>query len=227
MTLNRILLVGIVATCALAAWGSKPTIVDTHRLAREFVIRSTMDRVENPVVILGDSIVEASTLPRSICGHAIVNAGIGGASTTSQLEEMLKLSLNGKTPALIAVSLGSNDAAKPSSVAEFRSNYRTLLIELALLGSRVALVATPAPELGLDQSGKIEASLIEAYNQILPDLAKEVGATFIPLPPFPTRPTSDGIHLNANGYAVWDEAINSSVANIVCSTSRSTTARTT
>jgi hypothetical protein len=65
------------------------------------VIQSTLARVDDAVVILGDSIVEASTLPRSLCGHPIVNAGVGGASTASNLGSMLLEALgNAILPAL-------------------------------------------------------------------------------------------------------------------------------
>lgn len=87
MNVARLALVGLVAACAWAAWPRQPTIIDTHATTRKFVIRSTLDRVINPVVILGDSIVEGSTLPRLLCGRPVVNAGIGGLSTTTVLSD--------------------------------------------------------------------------------------------------------------------------------------------
>src|ERR1700710_3303227 len=110
---TRVALVGLVAACAWAAWPKQAIVIDTHGSTRQFVIRSTLARVDDAVVILGDSIVEMSTLPRSLCGHAIVNAGIGGASTESNLGSILAESLGKRRAALIVVSLGSNDAAVP------------------------------------------------------------------------------------------------------------------
>ena len=72
--------------------------------------RSTLARFDDAIVVLGDSIVEASTMPRELCGHAIVNAGLDGASTTSDLGTWLIDVLDGKPVAAIVVSLGTNDA---------------------------------------------------------------------------------------------------------------------
>src|SRR5258708_31734855 len=49
--------------------------------------------------------------------------------------------------------------------------------------------------------------MIDSYNALLPQLAKESRLLFIPLPAMPERHTLDGIHLNAAGYEVWDKGI--------------------
>jgi len=58
----------------------------------------------------------------------------------------------------------------------------------------------------LEEAKKISAAVIDSYNAILPELAKEARAAFIPLPDMPERHALDGIHLNAAGYEVWDKA---------------------
>jgi lysophospholipase L1-like esterase len=216
MNVTRIALVALVAACAWAAWPKHEIVVDTHGLSRQFVIRSTLARVENAVVVLGDSIVEASTLPRSLCGHPIVNAGIGGASTASNLGSILTESLGNRRAALIVVSLGTNDAAIPNSVERYRSNYRALLTELAALTPRTAVVAIPPPEAGLEEAKKVSPATIDSYNAILPELAEEARTTFIALPAMPARHTLDGIHLNAAGYEIWDKAILHGIESVLC-----------
>ena len=179
MNFTRVALVGLVAACAWAAWAtmSKRHIIrDTHGPTRQFVIGSTLGRVDDAIVILGDSIVEASTLPRSLCGHAIVNAGIGGASTASNLGAILTDALRGKRAAMIVVSLGTNDAAIPNSVEQYGSNYRALLAELAALSPRRAIAAIPPPEAGLEEASKVSAALIDGYNAVLPKLTKKLGS---------------------------------------------------
>ena len=49
--------------------------------------------------------------------------------------------------------------------------------------------------------------LRDSLNAILPELANEAGATFIPMPAMPEHHTLDGIHFNAAGYQVWDKAV--------------------
>ena len=72
-------------------------------------------------------------------------------------------------------------------------------------------------ELPLDE--QVSAALIDSYNAILPELAKEVGALFVSLPAMPERHTLDGIHLNMAGYEVWDRAILRGIESAVCKSS--------
>jgi hypothetical protein len=216
MNWTRVALIGLVAACAWAAWPKRPVILDIHGAARQLVMWRTLARFDDTIVILGDSIVEASTLPRSLCGHPIVNAGIGGASTASQLGSILRESLGGKRAALVVVSLGTNDAVIPHSVEQYRSNYLMLLTELAALTPRRAIAAIPPLEAGLEDGKKLSVAVIDNYNAILPKLAEEARATFIPLPAMPEHHTLDGIHLNAAGYEVWDKAILSGIQSALC-----------
>jgi lysophospholipase L1-like esterase len=219
MNWTRVALVGFVAACAWAAWPKRPVIIDTHRPTRQLMITSTLARFDDPIVILGDSIVEASTLPRSLCGRAIVNAGIGGTSTASHLDAILEASLGGKRAALVVIALGTNDAAIPHSVGQYRSNYLKLLKEVAALTSRSAIAAIPPPEPGLPEAKKVSGAVIDSYNAVLPKLAEEARVAFIPLPAMPERHTFDGIHLNGAGYEVWDRAILAGIEAALCKSS--------
>jgi len=215
----RVALVAVVAACAWAAWPKRDVVLDTHRAMRQLVIRLTLARFDDAVVVLGDSIVEASTLPRSICGHAIINAGIGGALTASHLDALLTDALGGKQAALVVVALGSNDAAIPESVERYGSNYRALLANLAALTPRIAIAAIPPPEPGLEEANKVSGAVIDGYNAVLPGLAQETRASFIALPVMPERHTLDGIHLNTDGYEVWDKAVLRGIASALCKSS--------
>ena len=214
MNWTRILLAACVALAAWAAWPRRPVVVDNHLPTRQLMIALTLARMNDALVILGDSIVEASTLPRSECGYAIVNAGVGGASTESRLDEMLARALAGKRAAMVVVALGTNDAAMPESLEGYRANYRALLASLGALTSHVAVLAIPKPEPGL--AGKVSGATIESYNAILPDVAGEAHASFIALPDMPGRHTIDGIHLNGAGYEVWDRAVLSGIEATLC-----------
>jgi lysophospholipase L1-like esterase len=216
MNFGKAMAAACIALAAIAVWRMQPRIVDTHGATRWFVIGATLARVDDPVVVLGDSIVEASTLPRTLCGHTLVNAGIGGASTANDLGGMLIKALNDKRPALIAISLGTNDAALPATAATFRAQYETLLSKLRPAAARIAVIQIPLPEPGLGEGGKVSVDAVNDYNKVLPELAAENGAHFIPLAAMPPHHTFDGIHLNGAGYAAWDQSVLAGLSAAAC-----------
>ena len=135
-----------------------------HRIARQLVLHYTLSRVDDPIIVLGDSIVEASTLPRSACGHAIVNAGLSGASTASDLGGWLTPALANKRAFAIIVSLGTNDAltATPISKQAFEARYASLLNELSKLTPHLFVVEIPP---------------VETRERLTEDMQKEAMAT--------------------------------------------------
>ena len=102
------------------------TVGHEHSDVRQFMIRAHLARAVSPVVVFGDSITEAAVLPGAICGHAVVNAGIGGIGA----DELLKVApslLEGKSPALVVVAIGTNDAhSTPGREHQFSEAYATL-----------------------------------------------------------------------------------------------------
>jgi lysophospholipase L1-like esterase len=115
----------------------------------------------------------------------------------------------GVRAALIVVSLGTNDAAVSRSKQTFRTNYNTLLKQISTLAPRSVVMAIPPVE---DHAAI--GDTINDLNSILPDIAKEAGATFAALPAMPGPHTFDGVHLNAAGYETWDKAILQQAATI-------------
>jgi lysophospholipase L1-like esterase len=210
-----VLLIGALA--AGFAFLRKQTVADSHRQARQLVLNYTLSRVDNPIIVVGDSITEASTLPRTLCGHPIVNAGLNGASTASDLGTWLIEALDGKQAAAIVVSLGTNDALTARSRQQFQASYSALLAQLSKETPHLAVLAIPP----IDVQGRVTVEMqteamgrINDFNSILPALAEKSGAAFIALPPMARPHTIDGVHLNASGYSAWDEAILQRVSKI-------------
>jgi lysophospholipase L1-like esterase len=219
---KRFRLVILAAACASAAflvWARKEEVLDDHRRVRQLVLYYTVSRIDNPVIIVGDSIVEASTLPRSICGHSVVNAGLNGASTASDLGNWLSPALDGKRAASIVVSLGTNDAltSAPQSEQDFADRYGALLTLLSKLTPQLVVLEIPPVEargrMTVEMQDKVMGT-ITLYNSILPELAKRNGATFVSLPAMPKPHTIDGVHLNSDGYLAWDKAVMQAAAMI-------------
>ncbi|MGY3550393.1 lysophospholipase L1-like esterase [Bradyrhizobium sp. USDA 4472] len=189
----------------------KQAFAESHRRSRQNILYYTLSRTDNPIIVLGDSIVEASTLPRELCGHAIINAGLEGASTTSDLGGWLMDVLDGKPAAAIVIALGINDALGAArDLQQFEANYSSLVATLSKATAHViTLGITPldaSPRLSAETQTKA-APLIDSYNAALPALAVRRGATFAALPPLPTPHTIDGVHLNAAGYQLWNKAV--------------------
>jgi lysophospholipase L1-like esterase len=191
-------------------WPKQPSIDDSHRSVRQLILHFTVERADDVIMVLGDSITEASALPRSLCGHPIVNAGLSGASTASDLGPWLAGALAGKRTALIVVALGTNDALAGRSSQAFATSYAALLAELSKLTPHVVVLAVPP----IDARGKVTVEArnqvmdtINGYNSILPDLVQKNGARFVALPAMSEPHTIDGVHLDAAGYLVWDKAV--------------------
>jgi lysophospholipase L1-like esterase len=205
------------ALAAFLWWPRRETTDDTHRSVRQLILHFTLARIDDPIIVLGDSIVEASALPRSLCGHPIVNAGLSGASTASDLGRWLSGALAGKRAALIVVALGTNDALAQRSRQSFATSYTMLLAELSKMTPHVVVLAIPP----IEAQGKVTVEArdeamgtIDGYNSMLPELARKGGAGFIALPAMPEPHTIDGVHLNAAGYLVWDQAVLQRAASV-------------
>ncbi|MBR0691684.1 GDSL-type esterase/lipase family protein [Bradyrhizobium lablabi] len=96
-----------------------------HADVRNFIIGTEMNASDRPVVIVGDSIAEMARFPDRLCGHAVVNAGIGGA-TISELDRTAKRLLIGHDVSLFVVLAGTNDASSPTIVADYSRLLSTL-----------------------------------------------------------------------------------------------------
>jgi len=66
------------------------------------------------------------------------------------------------------------------------------------------------------EAKKVSIVLIDRYNALLPQPAKEARPLFIPLPAMPERHTLDGIHLNVAGDEVWDRAVLQGIEAALC-----------
>lgn len=219
--MNWIRSASIVAAAGIAAalveWGMPRKVIDEHRHARQLMLHFTFERLDDPVIVLGDSLVEASTLPRSVCGHPVVNAGLNASSTASDLGNWLAVALGGKRAAMIIVALGTNDALVGASRQEFSDRYGALLDQLTKLSPRLVALAIPPVEARLRMTVELRDRATKAIGEInaaLPDLAARHGAAFAALPDMPTPHTIDGVHLDAAGYLVWDKAIMQAAAGV-------------
>src|ERR1700737_3141575 len=110
-----------------------PTLELSHE--RFYAIKAEIKGTPNPIIVFGDSIVQGATLPKWICGHAVVNAGVVGAAV-GYFERHTAELLGSSRPRLIVLAVGINDAS-PIVGRQFRSRYQKTVASL----SRAAPVA--------------------------------------------------------------------------------------
>lgn len=180
-----------------------PSASHEHFEARLAIIRSQLSRAKSPVIILGDSIVESATFPNDVCGHDIINAGVGIGFFTRYAEIIARE----KEASLIVLAVGINDAtvfAPRDRVDTFRQAYQAAL--RAIPGP--IAVATIAPS----TSPSIDPMLIEQFNTVI----RETGQPLIDVNKrIEAGMTVDGIHLNPAGYAIWTRSFIEGISRAV------------
>ena len=200
---------GIVGLCYVYKIGPFRPLLSRERY---FAIRDIIRTTPSAVIVFGDSIVQAAPLPPSICGTPIVNAGIGGAGIDYFVRYSKEL-LGASAPKLIVLAVGINDAHE-ETLRSFRSRYQSAVTALS---QRAPLVlATIAPVESGTFTQKIDLMALPFLNETI----KDMGETIIDLNEQmigSSHFTTDGVHLNAEGYALWTRAITEGIEKgLVC-----------
>ncbi|MET4847194.1 SGNH/GDSL hydrolase family protein [Bradyrhizobium sp. vgs-9] len=161
-------------------------ILQNDRLqVRTLAIKSQLAQAKDPIVFMGDSITELALLPSAICGHPVVNAGIGSATAASYAHIA-----KGFDPVFMAVvAIGANDALGLNQT--FRTDYRNLLNTIR--SQKFVLV-------GLSP---IDERLDETESRTVEEIASEQKHPFVGLRFSEGKNTSDGVHLTPAGYQQW------------------------
>lgn len=207
--------IGIIASLLLCVWLVWPK-GESNTPPRPLMIKSALKDAKDPIIVLGDSIVQRAALPHTLCKRPVINAGIDGSTASSGLGGMLKKAMGDRKAALIVVSLGINDAENMDSVDAYKKNYGALLSSLKTMTSRLSLAAVTGLEIGKPDVGHRTQQAIDGYNAALPEIAREADASVITIPAMTAGFTTDGIHLSADGYAVWTKAISDGITTALC-----------
>jgi hypothetical protein len=85
--------------------------------------------------------VEGAPLPKLICGHAVVNAGVTGASIEYFERHAAEL-LGSSRPRLLVLAVGINNAS-PTAAKEFQSHYQETVASLSHTAAVVVAIVTP------------------------------------------------------------------------------------
>ena len=159
------------------------------------------------ILALGDSLTYGTGVSadesypavlEQLTGHAVINAGIPGETSTATLLRIEQALLEHQ-PALVILCIGGNDILKRHSSQIIKHNIQQLITAIQQHGSQLILVAVP--EFGLYPSAPEFYSELAAANSLALDEKS------IPRMLRDSEYKSDPIHLNQRGYRELAEAI--------------------
>lgn len=178
----------------------------------------TLPNSESAIVFLGDSLTDYCEWTELFAGRPIQNRGISGDRTDGLLQR-LDEALASK-PQKIFLMIGINDLVQGREVGQVVSNYRLILEEILGQFSKDQLfIQSVLPINGQVLAEKLGISLsndkVIELNTNLKELANEFSLHYIDLFPaflndnneLDTKYTTDGVHLNGQGYLVWKKCL--------------------
>lgn len=188
---------------------------------RGFMIHSQLAQTERPIILVGDSITEGALVPSSVCGHPVVNAGIGGMTVGSYFPIAQKLLVD-ETAEMIVIELGTNDSIIPAPTSGFEAAYSQLIDFLAPHTGKLVLSGLPP----FDMNGSLAKTYFDQPSGDRNDASVRMIAGARSLPFIDLRKdlhgsnlTVDGVHLNAAGYDQWRVVVLAHIrSSLGCST---------
>jgi lysophospholipase L1-like esterase len=182
-------------------WPFAPKIELSQK--RFLAIKTAIKRTPDSVIVLGDSIVEGAPLPNTICGHAVVNAGVTGAAI-EYFDRHATEFLGSSRPRLIVLAVGINNAS-PTAAKKFQSHYQETVTSLS--DAAVVLVATITPVRSGAGSAGYDAALVQGLNAVIKATPSATGVIDLNSALSGANWTTDGIHFGPDGYAIWTKTV--------------------
>jgi lysophospholipase L1-like esterase len=196
----------LVATIAIATKLIWPFQLELDR-ERFFAVQAAIRDAPNPVIIFGDSIVQGAALPPKVCGLPLVNAGVRGAGVGYLLRHSAQL-LGSSRPKLIVLAVGINNAAaKESREVDFQKRYEQAVASLASIAPVVAATVTPIREGYFVSSFGYDPQIVPALNRTILATSNIRAVIDLNAPLSAANFTTDGVHLNGAGYALWRSSL--------------------
>jgi lysophospholipase L1-like esterase len=152
---------------------------------------------ERVYLAIGDSITELADLP-TICGRSPINAGIGGATSTTFVKLGRRLSDLSK-PDFVVIALGTNDAIQ-GRIDGFKDRMINLIDSLHPL----PVLIVPLPP------GRSVPS-VGTFNAVISSLPEPKANSLTSVVNI-----SDGIHLSATDYNQWKASVSDASIATVC-----------
>jgi lysophospholipase L1-like esterase len=200
---------------AAEAAGKPPRKQSYHDFRRDIFAISKVRSAS--IVMLGDSITEAAPWDELTGCRSMLNRGIGGDTTAgvlARLDDVVKL-----RPRAIFLLIGVNDIALGVPREQTLDNYRRILdrLDAASVRTFVAYVLPVARSYAKWRNNDGITALNAAIAGLVAGRARTTAIDLRPLVSgsdgFLREDLSyDGLHLSAEGYAIWRDAIAAEVA---------------
>lgn len=190
-----------------------PFIMDHHE--RRLQIFASEVMTKGQVIFLGNSITEGGDWASLTGLDNTLNRGIGGDITfglLNRIEEIIK-----RSPEKLFVMIGVNDIGKDIPPAVIAANVDRLIREVQEGSPQTTIILQSILPVNPEYPGFPQhynkQELVLITNQLLERTAAEAGIRFINLYPYflddrqrlDEKLTTDGLHLNAEGYLRWSE----------------------
>ena len=180
----------------------------------------TLPKSEAEIIFLGDSLTDLCEWSEFFRNNRIINRGICGDTTDGILNRINNI-IDSK-PKKLFLMIGINDLNQGVSVENIVENY-TLILEAfknQIPVTKVFIQSLLPVNNQLRSNGEVNKKIID-LNAKLKELAQTLSFQYIDLftafldkdNQLDAQYTSDGVHLNGQGYLIWKEIIEKDVVN--------------
>lgn len=213
----------LLLVAVLAAPGCKtapPNSLATHNSAkweRDIAAFEAHDRTnpppKNPIVFVGSSsIVKWKSLAKDFPGLPVINRGFGGSELADSVNFAERIVIP-YAPRQVVVYAGGNDINAGKSPEIVYGDFVALMEKLHkdLPHAQLAFIAS-AP----NRQRWAQVEKVRRLNTLAAHYCREHGITFVDVFPLmlgadgqpkPDIYVEDGLHMNANGYVIWKQAV--------------------
>jgi lysophospholipase L1-like esterase len=168
--------------------------------------------LDGGVLFLGDSITEGAPLSTMFPGLNLRNQGIGWDTSEGVLARLNQVTRH--TPERIFLLIGTNDTNYTDDPSRIAGNIETIATRL-----REQLPDTELYVVSVLPRNAPNNDIIPAVNDQVKAAAEESGFVFLDLASAMRAPNGemitalsyDNLHLNVQGYAVWEEVLRACV----------------
>ena len=168
---------------------------------------------DSAIVFLGNSLTAHCEWSDLLQNNKVVNRGIAGDMTGGMLLRLNEI--NKHQPAKIFLSIGINDLSVHSKET-ILENYKKIVIEIQTKAPKTQLYLQSLLPINNEvrSTGKDNQDIIY-LNDKIKDIASKYDLVYVNLHSLFTdetgklksRLTQDGIHLDAEGYQIWKQAL--------------------